>query len=157
MSDKFTCSLSFQQYDERKMMFCFPERQTADFSDKCSCTFRLTSCCSPAVNHSTWCTSRRQNWMGQSVFCLMSRHLISFLPAHLLFLLFPLLLVKLLFLFPTTLCSFSLYRPPLLLFLRETNLKVRQALTVTGDLGEDIEKLADFNGKTARVQPTVGF
>ncbi|XP_030273832.1 phospholipid-transporting ATPase ID-like isoform X2 [Sparus aurata] len=29
----------------------------------------------------------------------------------------------------------------------ETNLKVRQALTVTGDLGEDIEKLADFNGE----------
>ncbi|CAG5925607.1 unnamed protein product [Menidia menidia] len=29
----------------------------------------------------------------------------------------------------------------------ETNLKVRQALPVTGDLGDDIEKLADFNGE----------
>ncbi|KAM6930861.1 phospholipid-transporting ATPase ID-like [Xenentodon cancila] len=29
----------------------------------------------------------------------------------------------------------------------ETNLKVRQALPVTGDLGEDVEKLADFNGE----------
>lgn len=34
------------------------------------------------------------------------------------------------------------------LSIRETNLKVRQSLTVTGDLGEDIEKLSDFNGKT---------
>ncbi|XP_068576808.1 phospholipid-transporting ATPase ID-like [Cebidichthys violaceus] len=34
----------------------------------------------------------------------------------------------------------------------ETNLKVRQALTVTGDLGEDIEKLADFNGEV-RCEP----
>lgn len=29
---------------------------------------------------------------------------------------------------------------------RETNLKVRQALTVTGDLGDNVEKLADFSG-----------
>ncbi|XP_026095031.1 probable phospholipid-transporting ATPase IM isoform X2 [Carassius auratus] len=29
----------------------------------------------------------------------------------------------------------------------ETNLKVRQALTVTSDLGDDVEKLADFNGE----------
>ncbi|XP_013870106.1 phospholipid-transporting ATPase ID isoform X2 [Austrofundulus limnaeus] len=29
----------------------------------------------------------------------------------------------------------------------ETNLKVRQALTVTGDLGDDVEKLADFDGE----------
>ncbi|XP_061672194.1 probable phospholipid-transporting ATPase IM [Syngnathoides biaculeatus] len=29
----------------------------------------------------------------------------------------------------------------------ETNLKVRQALPVTGDLGDDISKLADFNGE----------
>ncbi|XP_033974038.1 phospholipid-transporting ATPase ID-like [Trematomus bernacchii] len=34
----------------------------------------------------------------------------------------------------------------------ETNLKVRQALTVTGDLGEDIEKLADFDGEV-RCEP----
>ncbi|XP_056275935.1 probable phospholipid-transporting ATPase IM [Pseudoliparis swirei] len=34
----------------------------------------------------------------------------------------------------------------------ETNLKVRQALTVTGDLGEDVEKLADFNGEV-RCEP----
>uniref|UniRef100_A0A8C4HXN9 Phospholipid-transporting ATPase n=1 Tax=Dicentrarchus labrax TaxID=13489 RepID=A0A8C4HXN9_DICLA len=34
----------------------------------------------------------------------------------------------------------------------ETNLKVRQALTVTGDLGDDIEKLADFNGEV-RCEP----
>uniref|UniRef100_A0A3Q3M8J2 Phospholipid-transporting ATPase n=1 Tax=Labrus bergylta TaxID=56723 RepID=A0A3Q3M8J2_9LABR len=34
----------------------------------------------------------------------------------------------------------------------ETNLKVRQALPVTGDLGEDIEKLADFNGEV-RCEP----
>lgn len=66
---------------------------------------------------------------------------------------------------PSSLCVYhiilpplsSLYCPPLFLFLRETNLKVRQALPVTGDLGEDSEKLADFNGKTTRVQPTVGF
>uniref|UniRef100_A0A3P9PCV6 Phospholipid-transporting ATPase n=1 Tax=Poecilia reticulata TaxID=8081 RepID=A0A3P9PCV6_POERE len=32
----------------------------------------------------------------------------------------------------------------------ETNLKVKQALPVTGDLGDDIEKLADFNGKNQR-------
>lgn len=30
---------------------------------------------------------------------------------------------------------------------RETNLKVRQALTVTSDLGDDVARLADFNGK----------
>ncbi len=30
---------------------------------------------------------------------------------------------------------------------RETNLKVRQALTVTSDLEDDVAKLADFNGK----------
>uniref|UniRef100_A0A671NJ05 Phospholipid-transporting ATPase n=1 Tax=Sinocyclocheilus anshuiensis TaxID=1608454 RepID=A0A671NJ05_9TELE len=29
----------------------------------------------------------------------------------------------------------------------ETNLKVRQALTVTSDLGDDVSKLADFNGE----------
>ncbi|XP_077377783.1 phospholipid-transporting ATPase ID-like [Festucalex cinctus] len=29
----------------------------------------------------------------------------------------------------------------------ETNLKVRQALPVTGDLGDDVRKLADFNGE----------
>ncbi|XP_056307236.1 phospholipid-transporting ATPase ID-like [Danio aesculapii] len=29
----------------------------------------------------------------------------------------------------------------------ETNLKVRQALTVTSDLGDDVAKLADFNGE----------
>ncbi|XP_061881093.1 phospholipid-transporting ATPase ID-like [Entelurus aequoreus] len=29
----------------------------------------------------------------------------------------------------------------------ETNLKVRQALPVTGDLGDDVNKLADFNGE----------
>ncbi|XP_069379069.1 phospholipid-transporting ATPase ID-like isoform X2 [Paralichthys olivaceus] len=29
----------------------------------------------------------------------------------------------------------------------ETNLKVRQALPITGDLGDNIEKLADFNGE----------
>uniref|UniRef100_A0A7N8X0F4 Phospholipid-transporting ATPase n=1 Tax=Mastacembelus armatus TaxID=205130 RepID=A0A7N8X0F4_9TELE len=34
----------------------------------------------------------------------------------------------------------------------ETNLKVRQALPVTGDLGDDIEKLADFDGKV-RCEP----
>lgn len=31
--------------------------------------------------------------------------------------------------------------------LRETNLKVKQALTVTGDLGDNIESLAAFRGK----------
>uniref|UniRef100_A0A665UR94 Phospholipid-transporting ATPase n=1 Tax=Echeneis naucrates TaxID=173247 RepID=A0A665UR94_ECHNA len=35
---------------------------------------------------------------------------------------------------------------------RETNLKVRQSLPVTGDLGDDIEKLADFNGEV-RCEP----
>ncbi|XP_068165950.1 phospholipid-transporting ATPase ID-like isoform X2 [Antennarius striatus] len=40
--------------------------------------------------------------------------------------------------------------PPV--FIRETNLKVRQALTVTGDLGDDIERLADFNGEV-RCEP----
>ncbi|KAG7220466.1 hypothetical protein INR49_018185 [Caranx melampygus] len=34
----------------------------------------------------------------------------------------------------------------------ETNLKVRQALPVTGDLGDNIEKLADFNGEV-RCEP----
>ncbi|XP_014826545.1 PREDICTED: phospholipid-transporting ATPase ID-like [Poecilia mexicana] len=34
----------------------------------------------------------------------------------------------------------------------ETNLKVKQALPVTGDLGDDIEKLADFNGEV-RCEP----
>uniref|UniRef100_A0A3B3BUK0 Phospholipid-transporting ATPase n=1 Tax=Oryzias melastigma TaxID=30732 RepID=A0A3B3BUK0_ORYME len=34
----------------------------------------------------------------------------------------------------------------------ETNLKVRQALPVTGELGEDMEKLADFNGEV-RCEP----
>ncbi|XP_035495956.1 probable phospholipid-transporting ATPase IM isoform X2 [Scophthalmus maximus] len=34
----------------------------------------------------------------------------------------------------------------------ETNLKVRQALPVTGDLGDDIEKLADFDGEV-RCEP----
>uniref|UniRef100_A0A8C8DFT4 Phospholipid-transporting ATPase ID n=1 Tax=Oryzias sinensis TaxID=183150 RepID=A0A8C8DFT4_9TELE len=34
----------------------------------------------------------------------------------------------------------------------ETNLKVRQALPVTGELGEDIGKLADFNGEV-RCEP----
>lgn len=31
-------------------------------------------------------------------------------------------------------------------FNRETNLKVRQALTVTADLGADVAKLAEFDG-----------
>ncbi|KAF0034280.1 hypothetical protein F2P81_014346 [Scophthalmus maximus] len=35
---------------------------------------------------------------------------------------------------------------------KETNLKVRQALPVTGDLGDDIEKLADFDGEV-RCEP----
>ncbi|XP_012735271.2 phospholipid-transporting ATPase ID [Fundulus heteroclitus] len=34
----------------------------------------------------------------------------------------------------------------------ETNLKVKQALPVTGDLGDDVEKLADFNGEV-RCEP----
>lgn len=50
---------------------------------------------------------------------------------------------------PFSPCLFKLYLS-LLFFLRETNLKVRQALPVTGDLGDDIEKLADFNGKSAK-------
>lgn len=29
--------------------------------------FRLISCCSPAVNHLTWCTLKQQSWMGESV------------------------------------------------------------------------------------------
>lgn len=37
-----------------------------DFSGGLLCDFRLTFCCSPAANHSTWCTSRRQSWTGQS-------------------------------------------------------------------------------------------
>uniref|UniRef100_A0A671MF07 Phospholipid-transporting ATPase n=1 Tax=Sinocyclocheilus anshuiensis TaxID=1608454 RepID=A0A671MF07_9TELE len=35
----------------------------------------------------------------------------------------------------------------------ETNLKVRQALTVTSDLGDDVAKLADFNGKEVICEP----
>uniref|UniRef100_A0A3Q3X8Y6 Phospholipid-transporting ATPase n=1 Tax=Mola mola TaxID=94237 RepID=A0A3Q3X8Y6_MOLML len=35
----------------------------------------------------------------------------------------------------------------------ETNLKVRQSLTVAGDLGDDIEKLADFNGEVCCEAP----
>ncbi|KAM3867619.1 phospholipid-transporting ATPase ID [Diretmus argenteus] len=35
----------------------------------------------------------------------------------------------------------------------ETNLKVRQALTVTGDLGDDIESLAAFNGEVCCEPP----
>ncbi|KAA8592502.1 hypothetical protein FQN60_017957 [Etheostoma spectabile] len=38
----------------------------------------------------------------------------------------------------------------------ETNLKVRQALTVTGDLGEDSEKLADFNGPETKLMQNCG-
>ena len=34
----------------------------------------------------------------------------------------------------------------------ETNLKVKQALTLTGDLGNDIQKLAAFNGEV-RCEP----
>lgn len=30
---------------------------------------------------------------------------------------------------------------------RETNLKVKQALTVTGDMGDNLEALAAFNGE----------
>lgn len=37
----------------------------------------------------------------------------------------------------------SSLRPP---SARETNLKVKQSLTITGDLGDDVEKMADFNG-----------
>lgn len=36
---------------------------------------------------------------------------------------------------------------PSLVDCSETNLKVRQSLTVTGELGDNIEKLADFDGK----------
>ncbi|XP_035766584.1 probable phospholipid-transporting ATPase IM [Neolamprologus brichardi] len=39
----------------------------------------------------------------------------------------------------------------------ETNLKVRQALPVTGDLGDDIEKLADFNGETVNTHAHTQF
>uniref|UniRef100_A0A673C2L3 Phospholipid-transporting ATPase n=1 Tax=Sphaeramia orbicularis TaxID=375764 RepID=A0A673C2L3_9TELE len=56
---------------------------------------------------------------------------------------------------PPTCCTFSfsfLSNLSPLLLLRETNLKVRQALPVTGDLGDDIEKLADFNGEV-RCEP----
>uniref|UniRef100_A0A674NHW8 Phospholipid-transporting ATPase n=1 Tax=Takifugu rubripes TaxID=31033 RepID=A0A674NHW8_TAKRU len=35
----------------------------------------------------------------------------------------------------------------------ETNLKVKQSLTVTGDLGDDVEKLADFNGEVCCEPP----
>ncbi|XP_024908720.1 phospholipid-transporting ATPase ID-like isoform X2 [Cynoglossus semilaevis] len=35
----------------------------------------------------------------------------------------------------------------------ETNLKVRQALTVTGDLGDNVEKLADFSGEVCCEPP----
>lgn len=66
----------------------------------------------------------------------------------------------LLFLIFVSICfCFSAFLPPPLFFFapnidglcppspRETNLKVKQSLTVTGDLGDDVEKLADFNGK----------
>lgn len=32
----------------------------------------------------------------------------------------------------------------------ETNLKVKQALTVTAELGEDLQKLTEFNGESTR-------
>ncbi|TRY97368.1 hypothetical protein DNTS_033009 [Danionella cerebrum] len=35
----------------------------------------------------------------------------------------------------------------------ETNLKVRQALTITSDLGDDVAKLADFNGEVTSEPP----
>lgn len=38
--------------------------ESESFHGDLFCLFRLTFCCSPAVNRSTWCTSRRQNWMG---------------------------------------------------------------------------------------------
>uniref|UniRef100_A0A6Q2WW70 Phospholipid-transporting ATPase n=1 Tax=Esox lucius TaxID=8010 RepID=A0A6Q2WW70_ESOLU len=56
---------------------------------------------------------------------------------------------------PHPLLSFS--SPPSFLYsstppLRETNLKVKQALTVTGDMGDNIQKLAAFNGEV-RCEP----
>lgn len=39
--------------------------------------------------------------------------------------------------------SFMLY----VMYYSETNLKVKQALTVTAELGEDLQKLTDFNGE----------
>jgi len=33
------------------------------------------------------------------------------------------------------------------MYYSETNLKVKQALTVTAELGEDLQKLTDFNGE----------
>lgn len=35
-----------------------------DFSPDLLSNFRLTFCCSAAVNLSTWCTSRPRNWTG---------------------------------------------------------------------------------------------
>uniref|UniRef100_A0A3Q2CZB9 Phospholipid-transporting ATPase n=1 Tax=Cyprinodon variegatus TaxID=28743 RepID=A0A3Q2CZB9_CYPVA len=63
-----------------------------------------------------------------------------------------------LFLFQADLLLLSSSEPLNLVYIEtaeldgETNLKVKQALPVTGDLGDDIEKLADFNGEV-RCEP----
>lgn len=81
------------------------------------------------------------------------------------FVLFTLILFLLFLVFVIVYFCFSAFLPPPLFFFffflhwhnhvspcplstRETNLKVKQSLTVTGDLGDDVEKLSDFNGKT---------
>lgn len=58
----------------------------------------------------------------------------------------PLTLIMLFQLAPCLTKTPSSCSPPLL-YLSETNLKVRQSLTVTGELGDNVEKLADFDGK----------
>lgn len=37
----------------------------------------------------------------------------------------------------------------------ETNLKVKQALTVTGELGDNVDALAHFKGETSTNQQTI--
>lgn len=143
-------------------------REAADFCNwtKTPCVLlRRTSCCSPAVNLSTWCTSRRQNSTGWCPFVALGKFPVrlSVRARHRLSLYcfvspFPVCLrflkkKKNSFLTPLSCFSTSplssFLRPPLLhfVYLSETNLKVRQSLTVTGELGDNIEKLADFDGK----------
>lgn len=39
---------------------------------------------------------------------------------------------------------------PYVIYYSETNLKVKQALTVTAELGEDLQKLTEFNGESTQ-------
>lgn len=101
--------------------------------------YRQICCCCQQVSPTDSATSKQQNWMGkiEAVVGVLG----------LFFLLTCLFVLPVYYLWSFHVLDSSHSHCFLFNSYRETNLKVRQALPVTSELGADILQLAEFDGK----------